>query len=109
MAGTAVYEYPVAGGVAPTALQTKETVVATLLSDGLIGDGIITHNMGLSAADLAAGRPVINLERYAAGALAAQWIVTAFDANTVTCTQLAAGGATNTIRVTIRRPHTIGR
>ena len=109
MAGTAAYLWPATGAIAPTALQTKDRVVALVTSDGFIGDAVITHNMGLTADDLAAGRPHVNLERNLAASRAAQWIVSAKAANTVTLTQLAAGGAVANIQASISRPHTIGR
>lgn len=109
MAGTSFYEWPPTGAVAPTALQVADQVTALITSDGGAGNAVVTHNMGLSVADLAVGRPVVTIEKVLQAASLADWIVSAKAANTVTLTQLAAGGATANLRVHVRRPHSIGR
>ena len=112
MAVTVTYEYPVAGIVAPTALQAKCTVVATVIK-GADGDtaATITHNMNLSAAVIAAGFPVVTITKIEQiTAVLADWTVTTVTANTVVMTATAgagSGSANPQIRVTVRRPHSI--
>ncbi len=116
MAVSVVYEYPVAEGTAPTALQAEEKVVAEIVStaDADVGPATITHNLGVSVADLAAGFPEILIEQL----LPAGWLnlphVLAANKLTnsvgVTLTNVGSSGNANAqIRVTISRPHTIGR
>jgi len=111
MAITVAFEHPVilASPAVPTALQAKETVVAVLTDDNGGGAVTITHNMGISVADLAAGLPIVSIERMLAGSLVEEYIVTAKAANTIALNAVAGGGATASVRVTMRRPHSIGR
>jgi len=113
MAVTVTYEYPVAGIVAPTALQGRVcTCVATVIK-GADGDtaATITHNMGLSAAQIAQGFPVVTITKIEQiTAVLADWTVTTVTANTVVMTATAgagSGSANPQIRVTVRRPHSI--
>lgn len=116
MAVSVVYEHPVAGGTAPTALEAADKVVAEIIStaDADTGPAVITHNMGVSAADLAAGFPEVLIEQL----LPAGWLnlphVLAANKLTnsvgVTLTNVGSSGNANAqIRVTITRPHTVGR
>lgn len=123
MAVTVVYEHPVAGDTAPTAAQAKEQVTFTLnnvvTADSAI---IVTHNMGLSVADLAAGLPIVVLQPLRPSANTAQWIIgsaalpgaTGKTANAIQLTKVSTTGsdtgtAVAQIRIHLRRPHTIGR
>ena len=115
MAVTVTYEYPVAGAVAPTATQVKRVsaVVASVEADAdadVLAD--ITHNMAISAADLAAGLPIINIEML----LPEGWISTPHVlaagklTNTLAVTMsnaVGSGAAGDQFRVTILRPNTI--
>jgi acyl-CoA hydrolase len=94
--------------VAPTALQTKERVVVQVTTATGSADISVVHNMGLSAADLAAGRPLVNIEPLTADARVARIIVSAQSANGTTLTQLSGTNTAAVAIVTIRRPHTIG-
>lgn len=116
MATQVDYEHPVIGLVAPTALQTIDQVTATVIEDaGAAVNVAITHNMGLSAADLAAGRPHVILEPIDGGGVfdvrTQQWVVSAKAANTITVSSagVGAGDPLPQLRVHIKRPHTIGR
>lgn len=123
MAATIVYEHPVAGSVAPTALQAKEQVTFTL-NDVVTADSAITvtHNMGMSTADLAAGLPLVIFQPLRASARAAQWLIgsaalpgaTGKTANSIDLTKVGtlgsdSGTAVAQIRVHLIRPHSIGR
>jgi hypothetical protein len=94
--------------VAPTAFQTKERVVAQVTTATGSADIAVVHNMGLTAAQLAAGQPVVNIEPVTADARVARIIVSAQSANGTTLTQLSGTSTAVTSIVTIRRPHTIG-
>jgi len=115
MAVTVTYEWPVAGATPPTALQANDKVVAaveaTQDADVL---ATITHNLGVSVADLAAGFPEVLVEQM----LPEGWVSTPHAlaagklTNTLAITMSNAGGsgtAGDQFRVTISRPHTIGR
>ena len=123
MAATAVYEHPVIGLVAPTALQAIDQVTFTI-NDVADADTtlIVTHNMGLSAVELAAGLPIVTLVPLRASARAADWLVgsaalpgiTGKTANTIELTKTAPAGVDAVvgvaqIRVHLQRPHSIGR
>lgn len=123
MPSTAVYEHPVAGLVAPTALQAADMVSFTI-NDVAAADVTlqVVHNLGFTAAELAQGKPVVTLEPLLASARASDWIVgsaafpgiTGVQANTIDLTKTAPAGAdpgigVAQIRVHIQRPHSIGR
>jgi hypothetical protein len=114
MAITVTYQHPVAGLVAPTALQTSGLVTATVIK-GADGDvaAVITHNMGLSAADLAAGFPKVTLTpTEQITAVLSDWTVAALGANAVTLAATAAvgsGSANPQLTVHIERPHSLVR
>jgi hypothetical protein len=123
MPSTATYEHPVIGLVAPAALLVADQVTFTI-NDVANADValIVTHNMGLSAAELAAGLPIVTLVPLRASARAADWIIgsaalpgiTGKTANTIQLTKVAgagvdAGAGIAQIRVHLQRPHSIGR
>lgn len=115
MAITIGYEHPVIGAVAPTAAQVATQVTATVIASA-DGDtnADITHNMALTAAELAAGFPIIVLEPISANAQLSLWFVPTANktANAVRVTKSIAGGSGNAaaqLRVHILRPHTLGR
>lgn len=126
MAVTAVYEHPTSPG-APSLLQAKEQVTFTL-NDVLNADTtiIVTHNMALSAADLAAGLPIVVFEPLRAtarGAAGSAWCVGSAalpgiagkTANAIQLTKTAGAGSNDPgagvaqIRIHLLRPHSIGR
>jgi hypothetical protein len=122
MAVSAVYEHPVVGTVAPTALQAKDQVTFTLNDIDTADVAItVTHNMGFSTAELALGFPIVILQPLRASARTSQWIVgsaglpgdTGKAANSIALTRVVSAGDTGTavaqIRVHLLRPHTIGR
>ncbi len=112
MAVTVLYLWPATAAVAPTALQVADTVVASVqaTADADIL-AAITHNMGLSAAELALGFPEFHFEYI----LPEAWVSTphvlaaAILTNSLNITMSAAGGSgvgTVQFRVVIKRPHT---
>jgi len=113
MAVTVTYEYPVAGVVAPTALQARvaacnATVVATADADTT---ATIQHNMGLSVAQLAQGFPNVEMTiLLQVVAKKADWTISSRTADTVVLTKTAAvgsGSASAQLRVSVARPHSI--
>ena len=110
------YKTPVSGATAPTATapptQYFESSVrfnkvrAELTGDGAATTVVVTHNLGLSPAELAADFPEVNVEPIAAGA--PTWYVSARATNTVT---LGFGGTfSGTFGVvSISRPHSGSR
>jgi hypothetical protein len=69
----------------------------------------ITHNFGLSAAQLAQGFPLVNITPTLSQALTALsgWAVTAVATNTITLTKLASTGSGNAspqLSVVVQRP-----
>jgi hypothetical protein len=115
MAVTITYQYPVAGTTAPTAAQmlNKNTVRATVIATADADTtATVIHNMGLTAAQLAAGQPEIILTQILSQALTAlsAWVVSAQAANSITLTKLTSTGSGNAspqLEVVIHRPHTL--
>ena|SRR5208283_1106925 len=116
MAVTVTYAWPVAGTTAPTAAQMSnfDTVIASIVASA-DGDttATITHNFGLTTAQISALFPLINLVPTLSQALSAlsAWAVTSITTNTVVVTKLASTGSGNAgaqLTVQLRRPHTIG-
>jgi hypothetical protein len=111
------YKHPVAGLVAPTALQAKDLVTFVIVATASAGVTVTaTHNLGVSAADLALGFPEVVIEPLYASAGtealndAGAWLCIAKDANTVQLAKAATGGSTlPVVQVHVLRPHTIGR
>jgi len=103
------YLHPVIGTTAPTAEQTKDMVVASIDSTTSPNTAVVVHNMGLTTAQIAMGWPIVSIEPVLVEARTASWIVTLQSANQTTLVQLScAGSVAGSIRLTIRRPHTIG-
>lgn len=111
------YEHPVTGAAPPTALQARDQVTFNITATASAGVTVTaTHNLGLSAAELALGFPEVILEPLYASAGtealidAGAWLCTTKAANTVELTKAATGGsALPVLRVHVLRPHTIGR
>ncbi len=104
------YTWPATGAVAPTALQTRERVVAQITTVTAAGAIQVVHNMGLTAAQLAAGAPIVNIEPILAEFhIGPRLIVSAQSANGTTLTALSGSSTAVTAIVTVRRPHTIGQ
>lgn len=113
MAVTVTYEWPVAGTTPPTAAQVADEVTARVVATADADTtAVITHNMGLTAADLAAGRPTVVLTPLIAAASLSLWTAAYTDGNTITLTKATTAGSGNAgaqLRVDVKRPHTIGR
>ena len=105
-ANTVTYETPVTGVTPPTALQarTHQQISAVVTGDGAATSFTLTHNWGLSAADLAAGWAEVELEYLLAAGYTAAALITSKTANTVvfSCTAFTGAG----VRVRLKRPWT---
>ncbi len=116
-AGNFLYPVAVQGAaVAPTAAQMQgiNEVIAQVVAtaDADVGPFTITHNMGLSAAELAAGLPEVVLQPILAPGALKAWSITTKATNTIQITGnnvVGSGVAGNSLQVTIRRNHTIIR
>lgn len=107
MANTINWLNPATGAVSPTAAQVaaQNEVIVDLTTDGALTSQVLTHNMGISAADIALGRPNISVQPSSALAnTTLAYFVSAIAANTITLTFAAVAA---TIRVKISRPHTL--
>jgi hypothetical protein len=110
MAVTVTYTYPVAGLVPPTALQTHDLVMATVIADADADTtATIIHNMGMPATAV----PIVEITPLLTMAFISGWYVDAA-ASTADQTVLTkgigagSGDAGAQIIVSIRRPHSIG-
>jgi hypothetical protein len=105
-ANTVTYETPVTGVTAPTATQsrTHQTVSAIITGDGAATTFTLTHNWGLSTADLAAGYPFVEAEYLLAAGYTSAWLITSKTANTVVFSNTAFTGAG--LRIRLQRPWT---
>jgi len=103
---TVTYEWPVAGTTAPTATQsrTHQTVSAIITGDGAATTFTVTHNWGLSTAELAAGFPWVNDEQLLAAGYTAAQLITSKTTNAVAFSNTAFTGAG--LRITLFRPWT---
>jgi hypothetical protein len=102
---TVAYETPVTGATAPTAGQsrTHNQVTAIVTGDNSATTFTITHNWGLTTAQLAAGAfPRVEFEPLLAAFTTAAPLIASKTANTVTFTCTAFTGAA--FRVVIWRP-----
>ena len=102
------YLHPPTGLVAPTALQTKERVVAQISTVTAAGAIQVVTNFGLTAAQIAAGQPVVELTPLLPEYYVNRPIASAQSANGTTITVLSGSSTLTGVLVTIRRPHTIG-
>ena len=85
---------------------TENLVIAEVTPDGAATSVTITHNMVVSAADLALGLPIVNFEPKDANFALVAPFVSSKTANTVVITHLAHAGVFN---VVIERPNTLVR
>jgi hypothetical protein len=101
---TVTYETPVVGVTAPTATQSRphQQISAVVTGDGAATTFTLTHNWGLTAADLAAGWAEVELEYLLAAGYTAAALITSKTANTVvfSCTAFTGAG----LRVRLKRP-----
>jgi hypothetical protein len=111
------YKHPVAGLAAPAAARVADLVTFVIAATATAAVTVTaTHNMGISAADLALGFPeVVGEPLYAVAGTeplndAGAWICIAKDANTVQMAKAATGAAASpVVQVSVLRPHTIAR
>jgi hypothetical protein len=102
---TVAYEAPVTGATAPTAAQSKghNVISAIVTGDGAATSFTITHNWGLTTAQLAAGAfPLVEYEQLLAAGYTAAPLISSKTANAIAFTNTAFTGAG--LRVRITRP-----
>ena len=106
------YLNPATGAASPTAAQVfnQDSVVVDCTTDGVITTFTLTHNLNVSAADIALGYPEVFIEPNSPTGIPATLLIlitrpiASGNAVVFTCAAVAA-----TFRVRIKRPHTIGR
>jgi len=103
------YAYPIAGATAPTAAQSALQSVVTAQVVFTDGDTtqIVTHNWNLTATQLAALFPFVEVRRISNGTLFSSILVALTDSNNVTLSKASAVGSAFTAAVVIQRPHSI--
>jgi len=110
MAVTVTYEWPVAGITAPTTTQmSKRNIVTATVIKTADGDttATVTHNLQLTAAQLAAGFPKITLTPLLLLFYTTLPFVASVTATTAVITMATTGGTGNAsaqFRVTVERP-----
>lgn len=104
MANTVNYTNPATGATAPTAVQsrTHQSIKATVTGDNSATTITITHNWGISTAQLALGFPNVQYEEILASGYTAAPIITGKTANAVTfsCTAFTGAG----LVIVVERP-----
>lgn len=84
-------------------LAGKDTYIADVAADGAdVTSGNIAHGLG------AVPKEVEIAPRSAAAAAVPRWAATTIDATNIVITRDAGGAAAATVRVTAKRPHSIG-
>jgi hypothetical protein len=107
---TVTYTYPVAGATAPTAAQTRNRSMITgtiIMADGDT-QAVVTHNWGLSAAELTDRFPLAKWD-YVTPGTAPALISWSRATNTVTFTKATGTGTGATFEFNLQRPHSIIR
>lgn len=109
MANVFAYRYPITGSTPPTVQQNQghSRVSGIVTTDGATASLVITHNLGISVADLAADLPDVTFEPKDAAFNAQNVFVANRDANTVTLT--TDGDGVTVFGVRIERPTTAVR
>ena len=103
---TVAYQNPVTGAAAPTAAQAllSNTITASVVFGDADTTATITHNFGLSAAQLALGFPIVSFNLSTTGTLAVNYSVTPASNTVVIAKASTATGSGSTLQVSIARP-----
>jgi hypothetical protein len=113
MANTINWTNPATGAVTPTALQVanQDSVIVDLTTDGVTTTQTLTHNLNISAADLALGMPDVTFEPESASANSTliPWMNPATPAKSANAVILTFAAVAGQLKVKIKRPHSIGR
>lgn len=113
MAANVVYQWPVANTtVAPTAAQSNYLVNGTLSWLDADTTATITHNFGLSAAEITALFPLVSLiidSTNTGTGLQAGTIAVSKAANTITLTKVSAAGTGGTWQFALQKWQSITR
>jgi len=112
--GTVTITYLWPYTVAPTAAQMQGanpnyTVIATVSASAAADtSAVITHDFGLTAAEITQGFPVVTLVPQDGNEITSAWFEASENPN-YTILQKGTVAAGGTQKVVIQRPHTIGR
>jgi hypothetical protein len=111
MANTINFLNPATGAVTPTAAQVanQDSVIVDITTDGVTVTQTITHNLNISAADIALGYPDITIEPNSPTGIPATLLILITRAVTANAVVLTFAAVAATFRLKIKRPHSIGR
>jgi len=103
--------WPATGAAGPTAAQVanQDSVVVDVTTDGALMTQTFTHNLNISAADIANGWPDIIIEPNPASGIPATLLLVVTRPVTANAVILTFAAVVGTFRLKIKRPHTIGR
>lgn len=106
---TVTYAYPVAGSVAPTAAQAfnSNMLTATIVANDADTTAVVTHNWGLSTAQLNNLWPTLQWYTSVASTVLPiiSWALT--NSVSVTMTKVSASGSNGTYVVILMRPQSM--
>ena len=111
MAATVTYQWPVANTtVAPTAAQTAYLVQGTLAWLDADTTATITHNFGLSAAEITALFPAVELVYDSTNAGTVNGVISVVStANVLTFAKASAAGTGGTLRFSLQKYQSVTR
>jgi hypothetical protein len=110
-ANTINWLWPATGAAGPTAaqVQNQDSVTVDVTTDGVTTTQTLTHNLNISAADIANGFPHILIEPNSATGIPATLLILITRPVTANAVVLTYAAVAATFRVSIFRPHTLGR
>jgi hypothetical protein len=105
------WTWPATGTTGPTAAQVgnQDSVKATVTTDGAATTFTLTHNLNISAADIANGFPDIGIEPYGATGIPATLLLLITAPVTANAVVFTCAAVVGTFRVKISRPYSQGR
>jgi hypothetical protein len=105
-ASTVTYQNPVAGAIAPTAAQAllSNLITASVQFSDADTTATITHNLGLTTAQLNAGFPICTFNFSTAGTLAVNYSVTLAANTAIIAKASTSTGSGSTLEVSVMRP-----
>lgn len=103
--------WPATGAVTPPAGtgNNQDSATVDVTTDGTATTVTLTHNLNISAADITAGWPDINIESNGPTGIPATVLIDITRPVSANAVVLTFAAVVATFRVKIKRPHTIGR
>jgi hypothetical protein len=110
MAVTVTYQLPVSGTTPPTAAQVAAAVNATVAWADADTTALVTHNFGLSNAEITALFPLVDISIDSSSAGTVNGVITtARTSNVLTLAKASAAGSGGTFIVQLLRSHSLIR